>query len=272
MAMAIDKNYWEQFEFPDGAVNKVLCPTCSKGYLVKEGAFIVLETLACKKALESEHYDPMTDYDARFSGMLVCDNGSCNDCVSVLGSIWCDIQYDYDDGENIGQSLYSSYRPKYFSPPLKIFPLRKEYPLNVSSSLTDAFKVFFADTESCVNKIRVAVEVLLNELGVARYTTSKGKRQKIVLHKRIEKFQQLNKLKNLEIGDFLLAIKWIGNYGSHAGTLRRSDILAAFAFFQVALDKLYTKDHLEIKNLAKKINKCKKPLSKTVIKKRKTAF
>ncbi len=41
----------------------------------------------------------------------------------------------------------------------------------------------------------------------------------------------------------LMAIKWLGNIGSHAGlaVLTRDDLLDAFEHFEYALDLIYTK-------------------------------
>ncbi len=79
------------------------------------------------------------------------------------------------------------------------------------------------------------------------------------LHKRIERF----KIKNPEQAESLMAIKWIGNSGSHTSTsLTKDDILDSFEILEYVTTKLYETDTKRITQLTKQINKKKKPIGK----------
>ena len=64
------------------------------------------------------------------------------------------------------------------------------------------------------------------------------------------------------IGNQLMAIKWIGNDGSHYKKITKEDILDAFKILEYCLNKIYVKEEEEIKKLAKKINTIKGTRSK----------
>ena len=80
----------------------------------------------------------------------------------------------------------------------------------------------------------------------------KGKRERISLHARIEKFKQTD----TRSAEYLSAIKWIGNAGSHANVdeLSRDDLLSGFELFEHVLELLYLKREKHLKKLARDIN------------------
>lgn len=86
-----------------------------------------------------------------------------------------------------------------------------------------------------------------------------------MIEQKIEKFpKNLNKRidkefrkKESELADLILAVKWIGNEGSHLGSLKRQDIIDAYSILEHALNKLYDDREKMIKNKATKINKHK---------------
>jgi len=89
------------------------------------------------------------------------------------------------------------------------------------------------------------------------------KRQSLNLHQRIVKF----KAKEPEIANYLLALKWIGNQGSHSNIeLSKKELVDAYKILEVSLIDLYDKTRLEVNKLTKKINKNKKHKIKTASK------
>lgn len=192
-------------------------------------------------------------------------NSGCKEIVAVAGSMYAepdDPEFN-DNGEYLGQPWYTYYRPEFFTPTLEIIPLKKVYPKGVSVVLRNSFSLYFVDVEACANKIRIAIETLLDELGVNRtFINSRGKREYYKLHKRIEVYKTTNN----EIGELMLSVKWIGNFGSHSESLKREDLLDAYVFVQTILDKLYDDKMKTIVKLAKSINKTKKPPSKIKMK------
>jgi hypothetical protein len=106
---------------------------------------------------------------------------------------------------------------------------------------------------SCANRLRTAAEALLTERKVPRTTINKKhKRERITLHARIEKFKQHDAVS----ADLLLAIKWLGNEGSHANLdeLGGEDLLNAFEFFEHLVERIYVKREEQLKKIAKGIN------------------
>jgi len=62
---------------------------------------------------------------------------------------------------------------------------------------------------------------------------------------------------NQEVKELLLAIKWIGNTGSHVGKLETIDILETYQLLEFALKKLFGNEESKIKKITKEINKRK---------------
>jgi len=60
-----------------------------------------------------------------------------------------------------------------------------------------------------------------------------------------------------DIADFLLAIKWIGNTGSHTGKLERIDVLEAYELLELSLNKLYDDTEIKLSKISKEIIKRK---------------
>jgi hypothetical protein len=114
-----------------------------------------------------------------------------------------------------------------------------------------AFGHFWNDFAGCSNAIRRAIEVLLDDLKVPERPN---------LHQRIELFQK----ENANIGDKLMAIKWIGNSGSHKDKPTREDLLDGFDILDYCLEKLYKRDEREerINSIAENINQNKNLRSK----------
>ncbi|MBK6965344.1 MAG: DUF4145 domain-containing protein [Bacteroidales bacterium] len=165
----------------------------------------------------------------------------------------------YDEGYGPYSDGYKEfYSPKYFYPSLNIIPVFPFYPYKLSKELNNSFSHFFSDLTSCANKIRICVEVLMDEKGINKTEIVKNKRRYISLHRRIELF----KLRFPEVGESLSAIKWIGNSGSHHDKLTKDDILDAYTLLDFGIRKLYNNPEKAIKKLAEDINKKKAPLSR----------
>ncbi len=69
-------------------------------------------------------------------------------------------------------------------------------------------------------------------------TTKRGKSQDLALHARIELFAKTSP----DVGSKLLAIKWIGNSGSHSDQLQSEDILDVFDLLSYAFGEIFEKN------------------------------
>ena len=87
----------------------------------------------------------------------------------------------------------------------------------------------------------------------------KGKIYKFTnLHQRIEHFTKSQK----RLGQLLLAIKIIGNEGSHIGDIKIDDILDAYEILEEVVEIVYIKKRNKITTIAKEIVEKNKPRTK----------
>ena len=231
------------------------CPTCGKGRLnPATDAFQVAETGPSVKLHDHPGWEP--DWiSKRFVALLKCDYTACEEVVAVCGSItveefintdhYGDEYQDFQDA----MSVYSIYPA-----PLLIKPIVGT-PLSVRASILEASALIWQSSEAAANKIRQSVECLMDVRKVKKITTKNGKNTKLHLHARIEEFAKTDP----ENGTILLAIKWLGNSGSHTGSLTRATVLDAFDMLEVVLDSLYGTTKETIMKKVKAINKKKGP-------------
>ena len=118
-----------------------------------------------------------------------------------------------------------------------------------------AFGHFFNDTSACANKIRMAIELTLDDLSVKRTVITKFRRGKeLGLHSRIDIFIS-KRIQLKELGERMLAPKWIGNDGSHVGQqLTQGDLLVGFELIEDIIKKLYDDSEKRLGRIVKEIN------------------
>jgi hypothetical protein len=189
----------------------------------------------------------------RFVAALKCDNPKCGEVATVAGTGKVD---EYPD-EDMREMLYEDvFYPTYFSPSPTLIAIPSNCPAKVVSELTQAFVAIWGDYSSAGNRVRAAVERLLDALRVPKQTTNaNGRRQPIGLHDRIVKTKE----KYPDAHDSLLAIKWLGNAGSHTDALTRDDVCDALDIFESGLAALYSRHPSAIKRLVKTVNARKGP-------------
>ncbi|RYG19797.1 MAG: DUF4145 domain-containing protein [Caulobacteraceae bacterium] len=233
------------------------CPTCATGRLTAPEKLTSIESGPSKKAHEHDAWEPEW-IESRFIGMLKCNNSACEEICAISGYGGIDFDHEYDEEFGWTQVWVDYYHPIAISPSPPIFPVVPDWPEPVKKALQEAFGLFWSDLDSCANKLRAAVEALLNDRGVPNFTQPiKGKkRAQLNLHTRIERFKSTEPI----VAELLMAIKWIGNHGSHAGEgLRREDILTSAELMEHALTELYKPANNAIKK-ALAINKKKGPV------------
>jgi hypothetical protein len=230
------------------------CPTCGRGTLCLDTATLrISETRASRVARNRDDWfwDDITE---RFAGILICDEKSCQEPVSVAGTTYHE---PIDDGEG-GQDLARRLRPLYFAPPLRIISLPSTCPKETVEEIEAAFLLFWTDLPSAANRVRTALERLLTQRGIPQYERTRGGRRRLTLHRRIELFRK----KKADLGDAMLAVKWIGNEGSHPGRLTRDDLLDAFQLIEHLLDEMFVNRNAQIAKISREVLKQKGPRSK----------
>lgn len=228
------------------------CSSCKKGKLFFDEKNIkVFETNLSKREREENDWEPYW-IKQHFIGTITCNNPKCKEIFTIAGNV--NIEEDYDEEHE--QIFTSCYYPKYFFPTLNIFKIPEDISLDVLYAINSAFKVFWIDKSACANAIRTVIEVIINDKGVLKTKlTNNKKRRSLSLHERIELFEK----KNSEVANYLMAIKWIGNAGSHDEEITNDDILDGLDILKYSLKKLYTTHDKEISQITKQINKRRKP-------------
>lgn len=236
------------------------CPRCRKGLLrFAEGHFQHGE----EKASRDEHSHDAWDPDwirYVYSGLLKCTLEDCGEFVATAGVGHVDVDvFPGTDGEP-EQGWSDFFRPRYFEPPLQLLDLPEECPTAVAEPMQESFRLFFSSPAAASNNVRIALEALLTELGIKRYTTSKAKKRVMLpLHSRIS----LLPAKYVQLRDLLFAIKWLGNAGSHAdSTVSMDDVMDAYELIDHVLQELYAQTSTKAKTLARAINRRKGPVAR----------
>jgi hypothetical protein len=236
----MDTEYWLTFYLTDN--RHFYCQKCKEGKLLRVNDF-------------QFHKANISLREIKISGILKCNNISCNEVYSICGKR-IEVTQIKDNGIDTPYfETYFKYEPEFISPPLEIIELKNKYPRTVNDALYESFKLFFSDNEACANKIRIALEFLLDELGVDQLD-KKG--ENLALGVRIEKYKEVDE-KN---SNLMKATKIIGNYGSHREKVSRQDVLDGYELLKAVLDDLYDNESEKIRLKAELINKNKKPISK----------
>ena len=235
-----------------------ICPSCQRGILtngLKE--LKTYEKASSKAAHNHEAWEPEW-MKGHISGVLACSNSTCNELIGIIGHYRC-LRHDYYNEETgmPEMDIIQILTPTSFNPQIHIFQINDEVPETIRIEIISAFNLYWMDTASCANKIRVVVEKVMDNLKIAKTQKSSKGRKPYSLHQRIESF----KTNFPQQADSLMAIKWIGNSGSHSNdSIDKNDILDAFEILDYVLGNIYETHTKRIHKLTKTINKRKKPV------------
>jgi hypothetical protein len=244
-----DKNYEY---FLSGKPNDWMCPTCEKGNLIIDDKSLESKETNQSKKWRAEEDDWEPEYIQEiFNVRAVCSNKSCNENIFIIGNGRMSWEQTNRQTE---PDLVEHYYPKYFNPPINLFSIAYEVPSDVEEEIKNSFALFWADKSACGNAIRKSVECICDDKKINKNRIVRGKRKPRSLDERIKELG----IKNSDAAELLLAIKWLGNHGSH-GHLDIEDIFDAYELLIHALDKLYINKEKRLKSLSKRIIKKKGP-------------
>lgn len=230
------------------------CPKCDSGFLVAiETKKEDFEHGWSSDAHMHEAWDP--DWiEGVFFQTLQCKQVACRHFVVVTGKTYVDWDIQ-DTPEGPSQVYLTFYEPTAFSQAPPIFEIGRSVPQSIHPLILSAFNIFWVDSSSCLNKIRSCIEEILTDKKVPRFSRSNGRMRPLMLHTRVEKFKETHP----EVGDFLMALKWLGNEGSHhpggISKVERSAVLDAFEILEHVLGLVYDSRSKGLKSKARKINK-----------------
>lgn len=230
----------------------ISCPTCESDYLVIQEKSL-RTTFAAESIKNSNHpdWDPTWDF-GYFSLTLICRNHNCITVHACSGN--------FSVGDNPNQTLneapfITSYQCKYLNPSVPILSnaLPADTPKQVIDRIKEAEQILLTDPNAAANRFRLAIEEVMNEYGVHRFQIQKHKRVRLTTHARLLDFKKYEN----SIVDAFMAVKWIGNQGSHEDTLNVGDLLTAAEILKFGLEALYGDSEAEMARKIKNILKQK---------------
>jgi hypothetical protein len=236
------------------------CPHCKVGALTLKAEDLKFEEFR-KSIAAHKMEDFFPDWvDYIFSATLRCSSPKCREIVACCGKGGVEQEYTGFDEDGYPECDWIPYfDPSIFIPHLHLFEVPEKTPELVSDEIEKSFAVFFADNKAAANHIRSAIEQLLNELKIKKFTVKNKKRRSLPLHFRIDTLPT----KYIALKKALLAIKWLGNAGSHPGeSLEKDDVLDAYEILEHLLNDLYNPKKATVEKLVQAINKKKGPLAK----------
>jgi len=252
--MAIDREYWKSLHFTEKAPPHWRCPACHVGVLLLRKNSLHHDRTAESRDIEEElgGYDSQIDLEA-FSGLLVCDNSRCLETVAIVGRVETEVDHQTEEVEHL-------FCPRFCFPPLHLFRISSKSPRAVSAELEMAFAEFWYDPAGAMNHLRKAVEFLLTALKIRRTKidskSGRKRRRGIKLHDRIE---HLRTTKYAPLTDRLLAVKWLGNEGSHAANINQNDVLDACELLEAVIEKQFEGRERDLDQMSREINRRRKP-------------
>jgi len=240
--------------FSDERIPKWPCPTCSKGILVadKNTKQSAQGTVSAKRYTEIGEPEIL---DITISIFLNCSNPECAEKVLGIFQGSPSETEVYDEATETSRPDYETIvEPKYISPPLNFFEMPKNIPSIISECILASFELFFCNPKASLNALRIALEEVLNNLGVKKVSVTKERRVALTLHSRIDAMSS----NHLDIQELCFAIKWHGNAGSHSREIvMKNDVLDAYEIFEVILEKAFNDKKKRLEKLAKRMSKQK---------------
>jgi DNA polymerase III delta prime subunit len=176
-----------------------------------------------------------------FSCLLRCQKPDC-DLVRMTGDTGLYLKRSED-------GYIEFYTPKFFIPHLPLIESYALCPSPVQERVDAAAKIIWIDPSSAANRLRSAVEALMDDQGIPRKRVRDGRAHDVSLHSRIDSFK-VARPAHTAVADLILAVKWIGNVGSHDHRLRISDVLDGVEILDHTLDQIYDSSKDEIRRKA----------------------
>ncbi|WP_158170505.1 DUF4145 domain-containing protein [Rhodococcus sp. JT-3] len=209
----------------------LLCPVCKYGALTAKPDNIVRQVGGNADTATWRDWGDPTDITGIFHGRLECTRPECGDWVAVSGDYTVDQQPAY----HIDDSYVDLLRLRTAHPPIDIVSVPDGVSDSVKASLIRAASLVWLDAGLTVTALRTTIERLMDDFSIAT-TEPNGRRRS--LHNRIQEFQNAHSA----AGDVLLAVKWVGNEGTHAAdfAITTNDALDMAEFIEVALWNLYS--------------------------------
>ncbi|WP_273808468.1 MULTISPECIES: DUF4145 domain-containing protein [unclassified Pseudomonas] len=233
--------------FSTTGVPKFLCPHCGEGHLIANIENIVTKQPAFSQG-HQDHQDWSPDWEIeRFSLPFKCDKVSCGEYAFLIGETGFE---EYYEEEVETWVLASVFIPKAMFPAPMVISLPERTPKSVVSEIAAASSLIWTDLDACANRLRTAVERLLDDLKIPKRKIVKGNKEaRMDLYERIELFGKTQP--DYEVS--LQALRQVGNLGSHGDSVRRNVLSDAFEVFEYSLEEMLGMRKARIDEIRNKI-------------------
>lgn len=229
----MDRSLWTP-TFSSGSIPPWPCPACCVGTLgLNKSDYNEAETRDSRVAHDDDFWEP--DWQRyRFVALFSCNRRECREVVAAFGEA---TMTDWDPEAGV---LGWEQRVLGFHPAPRMIALPEETPDVLAKAIDRIAPLYWSDPVAAGNRIRSAVEILLDHMGVrktqlsARVIASTGRRRrrKLSLHERIVELEARDR----ETAEHLLAIKWLGNDASHGAPLTQEDVLDGLELLEEVLE------------------------------------
>lgn len=217
----------------------VKCWSCKSLLRPIENTIFSKETSASCKNHSHPNWDP-EDTRSTFSGLAACTNSMCDEPYSIIGT--STLNTDFSNSEI---DFIEYFQIKYICPSPHVIDLPEGCSKTITSSVYNIGSVMFEQFGMVGNRIRTCVEQVLAEVD----PSLTGK-----LHHKIQKFTKNNE----DVGNYLMAIKWLGNTSSHDDSITKDDVCDALDILENVLHKLYDLEDDRISKIVNRINMASK--------------
>ena len=253
--MAVDRSLWTA-SFLEKRAPPWPCPECRSALFVVPGSFTVGEDVKSRKAHVLEEWDPEW-IEERFSSMLQCSREACGQYVVLVGT--ARTQWDNDPDPPGSMAYERVFSPLLLLPMPALFAVPRACPEAIAHELQESFNLIWLDTASAGNRVRAALELLMDHVGMKKTALSSSrKRKRLPLHDRILLFRQ----RDQAMADSLLAVKRIGNSGSHPAGLSVTDLFDAYDILEHVLEELLSRRSRTLRRLVRSILRRRGPVAK----------
>jgi hypothetical protein len=257
----MNRHLWENAKlFRLDSIPAFECPKCYQGILILKNR---AEQLTSRGEEEDKHGSQGVEGICNL--FFKCSNIACNETFAGLGLIYNIELYDAESGHE----EYSQFTPNYFFPNLRPFQLYESIPKSIRTQIDLSFSHFFSDTSSAANRVRNAVELIMEAVIAPKskleplkskcpIRDEKCSSHRIKGEMKETRFttlgQRLENYSNKDVGKLLKANTIIGNEGSHEGNeVTLENLLDSYKILERVLDILFVKSHEQTDAIAQKI-------------------
>lgn len=223
------------------------CPSCGNALILKsKDELIEKESVESKNAHAHPEWEPYW-IEGSFVAILECSYPACKESVITVGdqkvsdktvthsSLSLDEPPEIQPPEVLWDEWVTLYRPRYFQPALRLIDIPESCPSEITEVIKVAFELFWNNTDSCANHIRISLELLCDHFCVPRKINDRF----LSPHKRIESLCKLEESGLAPLKEMLIAVKWLGNFGSHGTKTSWEDAVDGFELLEHILSEVF---------------------------------